>query len=131
MRSSSFGSRSNASAASRSSSFNTTSLRLRLDRFADVLLLQLLDLQEHLAQVAFERVGGLAGLAVGLRQEALPVLGVAQVERVQVVIFPGHDAQLHAQGLERKIFADAPHAPLALAKSEACFVSAGRGVGYG
>ena len=61
-------------------------LALRFDRLADVLLLQLLDLQKHLAQVALERVGGLARFAVGLREKALPVLGVAQVQRVQMVV---------------------------------------------
>ena len=80
-------------------------------------LLQLLQLQKHLAQVALERVGVLAGLAVGLRQKVLAVPGVAQVERVQVVAVAGHVAQLHAQSLERKIFGDAPHAPLAVADS--------------
>ena len=102
-------------------------LALRLDGFADVLFLQLFDFQKHLAQVALERVSGLAGLAVGLRQKVLPVLGVAQVERVQVIVLAGQHAQLHAQGLERKIFADAPHAPLALAKGEGGLVAVGNG----
>ena len=63
--------------------------------------------------------------------KSLPVLGVAQVERVQVVAVADHDAQLHAQGLERKVFGDAPHAPLPLAESKVGFVAVGRGVGYG
>ena len=96
----------------------------------DALLLQLLDLEEHLGQVALEQLLVQVRLGVGLGDEAVAVLGVAQVEVVEVeALLPAalhQHAQLHPQRIEGQVLADAAHPPLTRAEGEGQLVGLDR-----
>ena len=130
MRSSSFGSLQQFHRRSAFGVGHDDFLLLRLQSLVDALLLQLLDLEEHLGQVALEQLLVQVRFGVGLGDEAVAVLGIAQVEVVEVeALLPAalhQHAQLHPERIEGQVLADAAHPPLPRAEGEAQFVHLGR-----
>ena len=126
MRSSSFGSSQQFHRRSAFGVGHDDFLLLRLQSLVDALLLQLLDLEEHLGQVAFEQLLVHVRFGVGLGDEGVAVLGIAQVEVVEVeALLPAalhQHPQLYPERIEGQILADAAHPPLPRAEGEGQFV---------
>ncbi|MCY1433281.1 hypothetical protein D9M71_493050 [compost metagenome] len=97
---------------------------LRGQRGLDRRLLQALQLEQQLAQVAFEDFFGHAQLAAGLFQIAVTGLGRVQVEAVHVIRglgpLAGLAAHLHVDPhlLRAEVFLPAAHPPMAVGHRE-------------
>ena len=74
-------------------------LLLRLQRFADLFVLQLLQLQQHAPQIAFDDFFFDGHLDGGLLDEHGALAGRVQIERIDVEPFPSRGQQIHLQQL--------------------------------
>ena len=92
-------------ASARSASDEHHRLVLGLEGLLDLLLLQLLELQEHLAQVPLEHVLLHLQLLGGLLEEGAALPGGVEVEGVDVEALACGDEQVHAELLEAEVLA--------------------------
>ncbi len=118
MRSSRCGSRSSSSAAALSASLDRDLFLLRLQRLADLLVLQFLQLQQHAPQVALDDLLFDGHLDGGLFLKHRPLPRRVEIQRIDVEAVAARSQQIHFEQLIAEILGEPAHPVAAVAQRD-------------